>query len=393
MGARAARRRPLRHALLVAVAGATLLAGCAIGPASDRLAAADDTTPPTPQETGEDGRPGDGADDPTDSATTPEPERSADPEGSADDPEVLAEGLADACCLAELPGTDDVLVGSRTGEITRVTPEGGTTELGRPAVLAGSTTGELLGLAVDPRYDEAGSPSNWLYVFHGGTNQNQIVRYTLDEDGEPSLGSAPDTVLSRLPRGETANGGALAFDNDGMLLLATGAAGQPELATDPESEAGKILRVEPDGDPAPGNLPADSRIFSMGYPDVRGLAWDPDRNGLWAVAVTDEGAVEVTLVPPGGVGDDGGDRVRLPWEAGDAVPAGLAYVAGSLWVPSTVGTPLWRLPLDGVALSGGSAQELSPEGFPAPAAALAGADGASLLVLGQDGTLTRYHVD
>ncbi|KAB8158333.1 hypothetical protein FH609_010975 [Streptomyces sp. 3MP-14] len=393
MGERAARRRPLRHALLVAVAGATLLAGCAIGPASDRLAAADGTAPPAPEETGDEGRPGDGTEGPTDPATTPEPEHSAEPEGSADDPEVLAEGLADACCLAELPGTDDVLVGSRSGEITRVAADGGTTELGQLAVLAGNATGELLGLAVDPGYDEAGSTDNLLYAFYSGTDQRRVVRYTLNQRGDGELGTAPTTLVRDLPRGESANGGALAFGDDGLLYIATGAAGQPELATDPESEAGKILRVASDGTPAPGNLPADSRIYAMGYPDVRGLAWDQDRDGLWAVTVTDEGAVEVTLVPPGGVEDDGGDRVRLDWGAGDVAPAGLAYVAGSLWVPSAVGTPLWRLPLDGVELSGGSAQELSPDAFPTPAAALAGADGAALLVLGQDGTLTRYQVE
>ena len=65
-------------------------------------------------------------------------------------------------------------------------------------------------------------------------------------------GDAPRPIVTGIPRGSTNNRGALALDNQGALLVATGNAGDPA-AGNPTSLAGKVLRIDVDGQPAAGN--------------------------------------------------------------------------------------------------------------------------------------------
>ena len=54
------------------------------------------------------------------------------------------------------------------------------------------------------------------------------------------------------PNGSIHDGGRLAFGPDGYLYASTGETGNGELAQDRGSLGGKILRITPDGEPAPG---------------------------------------------------------------------------------------------------------------------------------------------
>ncbi|SOD66546.1 Glucose / Sorbosone dehydrogenase [Streptomyces zhaozhouensis] len=395
MGERAAHPRPLKHALLFAVAGATLLAGCAGGPAENRAQHVGIASDPSPPSKGTDGMDGEGASDGSTGDPTEEPEPVAPAEGSADSPVTTeVEGLEDPCCLAPIPGGEDVLVGSRSGALVRVTAEGESTPVGQIPALSQERPGELLGIALDPGHEDG--EDSWIYASYSTSEQVRIARLTYEQ--EAGLGSTPGILAGQLPLAESGSGGALTFGPEGMLYVATGGADAEE-AGDPESLAGKILRLEPNTTDSGGHQTPDPRIYSAGYPQVRGLAHDPARDRLWAVTVTEEDVAGVAQIPPGGAGEAGAggtpltwDSEEVGWPAETSDPVGVGYAAGSLWVPSSGdAAPLSRLPLDGPRLTG-PPQPLTPEAFPSPVATAAGQDGESLLVLGADGTLTRYRV-
>src|SRR5262249_2927394 len=79
-------------------------------------------------------------------------------------------------------------------------------------------------------------------------------------------------ILSGIPEASNHDGGALKFGPDGYLYVGTGDALSPSKAQDKSSLSGKILRIDRDGNAAPGN-PFGNRIWSLGHRNVQGFAW------------------------------------------------------------------------------------------------------------------------
>ncbi|GHF49911.1 hypothetical protein GCM10010218_34220 [Streptomyces mashuensis] len=265
--------------------------------------------------------------------------------------------------VAELPG-GDLLVGSRnTGRVTHVAVRDGRQEtLGTVPGVAASGEGGLLGLALSPGY----ASDHALYAYLTTASDNRVVRMPVDE-GAPEgrrLG-APRVVVDGIPKGEVHNGGRIAFGPDGMLYAGTGESGHRDLAQDRSSLGGKILRMTPDGRPAPGNPGPSSLVYSWGHRNVQGLAWDADKR-LWAAEFGQDTWDELNLIEPGrnygwprveGVAHRAGftDPV-VQWRPADASPSGLAYADGALWLAALRGERLWRVPLP----RGGAAETTGP---------------------------------
>src|SRR5262249_6536238 len=152
------------------------------------------------------------------------------------------------------------------------------------------------------------------------------------------------------------DGGRLAFGPDGMLYAGVGDALEQDRAQDPAALNGKILRMTPDGRPAPGNPFPGSVVYSYGHRNVQGLAWDSARR-LDASGLGLHRFDEVNLIQPGhnygwpvveGVGHD--PRFTDPlvtWPPSQASPSGVAIVDGQLYVCALRGKRLWQIPLDG----------------------------------------------
>ncbi|MCA6094161.1 PQQ-dependent sugar dehydrogenase [Streptomyces sp. SCA3-4] len=274
--------------------------------------------------------------------------------GSAEVVATAATRLASPWGVAPLPG-GDLLIGSRdTGTVVRVGADGGRrAPLGTVPDVAAAGEGGLLGLAASPRYPT----DHLLYAYVTTGSDNRIVRMPVDE-GAPEgrrLG-APAVVLRGIPKGTVHNGGRIAFGPDGMLYAGTGESGRRGLAQDRASLGGKILRLTPEGRPAPGNPDPGSVVYSYGHRNVQGLAWDAERR-LWASEFGQDTWDELNVVEPGGnygwpqaEGTAHRPGLKDPvvqWRTADASPSGLAYAAGSLWMAGLRGERLWRIPLRG----------------------------------------------
>ncbi|HLL32409.1 MAG TPA: PQQ-dependent sugar dehydrogenase [Streptomyces sp.] len=270
----------------------------------------------------------------------------------------VAEGLDSPWGLAPLPD-GDLLVSSRDeGTIVRVDGRTGkTTELGEVPGVSAAGEGGLLGIALSPDY----ASDHMVYAYFTSASDNRIVRMLHDEDkpaGE-QLG-APDTVFKGIPKGFVHNGGRIAFGPDRMLYAGTGESGEEGLSQDKESLGGKILRLTPEGEPAPGNPFPGSPVYSYGHRNVQGLAWD-GKQRLFAAEFGQDTWDELNAIKPGGnygwpeaegrSDDSGFENPVAQWSTDEASPSGIAYAEGSIWMAGLRGERLWRVPLKGTKAS------------------------------------------
>ncbi|MFJ8229059.1 PQQ-dependent sugar dehydrogenase [Streptomyces sp. NPDC094448] len=274
--------------------------------------------------------------------------------GSATVVATVATGLKSPWGAVALPD-GDLLVASRDqGTIGRVDAETGkVTEIGSVPGVAASGEGGLLGLALSPSF----AADRRVYAYFTTESDNRIARLRYDERRPAGQQlDAPDTILRDIPKGVVHNGGRIAFGPDKMLYAGTGEIGETGLAQDPESLGGKILRMTPDGRPAPGNPTPGSLVYSLGHRNVQGLAWDDDKR-LWASEFGQKTWDELNLIRPGknygwpkAEGKSGDPAFVDPvaqWKTDEASPSGLAYARGSLWMAGLRGERLWRIPLAG----------------------------------------------
>lgn len=204
--------------------------------------------------------------------------------------ETLVSGLDTPWDLAW--GPDDYLwVTERGGRISRVNPASGAiAQVGHINVLESGESG-LMGMAFHPSFES----EPYVYVAHsyrsGAGTRNRLVRLRY-EGG--SLGH-PETLLEAIPGARNHDGARLAFGPDGLLYMTTGDAGKASSAQELGSLAGKVLRLTPEGTPAPGN-PFGSPVFSYGHRNPQGLVFHPVTGVLYSAEHGPSDNDEVNLI-------------------------------------------------------------------------------------------------
>lgn len=197
--------------------------------------------------------------------------------------------------LAFTPDGDLLLSELQTGKI-RFFPKGQTTpnpqEFAKLPVPGDGVRG-LLGVAVDPDFGN----NHYVYVYQTapGPLRNRVVRFTANG----AVGTKPVVIIDNIPTGGH-DGGKFAFDKDGNLFISTGDAGDPSLAPDLASLAGKILRIKNDGSIPQDNPFPGSPIYALGFRNVFGMALHPDGQTLYASDNGPDCDDEVNRILPGG---------------------------------------------------------------------------------------------
>jgi glucose/arabinose dehydrogenase len=259
---------------------------------------------------------------------------------------VVARDLEVPWGLAFLPDGSALVSERDTTRIRQVSPGGRVRTVGRVTGVDGTAEGGLLGIALSPTYAE----DQLLFAYFTDGSQNVVARMTFDG----ARLSGQRRILDGIPGGPIHNGGRIAFGPDGFLYVGTGEAGRTELSQDRDSLGGKILRITPDGDPAPGNPFPGSPVYSLGHRNVQGLAWDA-QGRMWAAEFGQNTWDELNRIRPGRnygwpevEGRSSDDRFVNPvrqWRTDVASPSGIAVAAGSVFMAGLRGARLWQIPI------------------------------------------------
>ena len=128
-----------------------------------------------------------------------------------------------------------------------------------------SGDGGLMDIVLSPTYEQ----DRLMYAYISTPADNRVIRIA---DGD-----TPKDILTGIPRGATGNTGALMFTSPTTLEIMTGDAGNPAMAADPRSLAGKVLRIE---QPTTlGQAPPTTALSGVG--SGGGLCIDPVDGSLY----------------------------------------------------------------------------------------------------------------
>lgn len=211
--------------------------------------------------------------------------------------------------------------------------------------------GGLLGLAAHPNARQNG----WVFVYYtvnkNGRAVNRVERYRLSPGHTTAIFER--LLIDDIPAGQFHDGGRLKFGPDGNLYIGTGDARNPSLSQDLQSNAGKVLRIDIEGNPPKDNPAPESPVFISGVRNVQAFDWIDSS----ILAIGDHGPSgelgrtghdELTLAKAGAnLGwpstwqcDQGAGVTRpiLVWEQA-APPGGLAYYSGAA-IPEWIGSVL-----------------------------------------------------
>jgi glucose/arabinose dehydrogenase len=227
---------------------------------------------------------------------------------------VIARGIPHPFSLAFLPN-GDALVAERGGRLRMV----------RHAA-AGSQKAQLEtgSISATPAPSTVRGFGLLDVVLHPKFAENQLVYFTYAKEGEPVPNANPPRKYAAIALGRGklegmtlsgvkelfagewstgSSGSRLAFGNDGMLYMTTGAPFD-QSSQDPKSVLGKVLRLKDDGS-APADNPfvktagARPEVFTIGHRDQLGLTVHPASGAVLAAEHGPNGGDEINLIQAG----------------------------------------------------------------------------------------------
>ena len=155
--------------------------------------------------------------------------------------------------------------------------------------------GGLLGITTHPNFEE----NHFLYVFFTYEENDMLWNKILKITESNNKLKDAITIFDKIPGSVFTNGGFLKFGPNGKLFVGTGTVSDAShLPQNLDSLAGKILRFNDDGTIPEDNPFPDSPVYSLGFRNPQGMAWD-EAGDLYVVDLGPEKNDEINLIKSG----------------------------------------------------------------------------------------------
>lgn len=244
----------------------------------------------------------------------------------------VATGFAQPLYLEGIPGTSNVVVVQKGGRVRVLNPDTGVIDgvdfLNLSSVVSSDGERGLLGLAFSPQF----ASDRTLYVNLTNTAGNtEIRRYRMFTGSSTQADPSTADVILRIAQPfSNHNAGWIGFANSGLLYIPMGdggSGGDPNnVAQNPNSLLGKVLRIDVTGDDFPADPDRDYRIppgnafpggtggapevFALGLRNPYRASVDPVTGNLWMGDVGQNAIEEIDVLRPGDAGANFGWRLR-----------------------------------------------------------------------------------
>jgi glucose/arabinose dehydrogenase len=208
--------------------------------------------------------------------------------------------------MAFIPGTPYALVTERKGDLKLWRENGPVRAVAGTPAVAYAGQGGLGDVKLAPDFARSRMIYlSWAEAGDGGARGAAVGRARLVLDGEPRL-EGLRVIWRQQPKvpGAGHYSHRLAFSPDGKyLFVSSGERQKFTPAQDLGVNLGKIVRLLPDGTPAPGNPFAGkggvaAQIWTLGHRNVLGLKFD-GAGRLWGLEHGPRGGDELNLIEPG----------------------------------------------------------------------------------------------
>jgi glucose/arabinose dehydrogenase len=268
-----------------------------------------------------------------------------------EDGEVIAKNLEIPWSIEKIENT--FYLTERVGNIVKI--ENGDIERQRVELkqeLSTASEAGLLGFVLTSDFPE----SNLAYAYYTYVDTsgqfNRIITLRL----EGNVWREENTLVDKIPSGSWHHGGRLKLGPDEKLYATAGDAYESEIAQDPNSMGGKILRINLDGTIPSDNPFPNSYVYSLGHRNPQGLTWSPDGT-LYASEHGNDANDEINLIEasqnygwPLIEGEEEQEGMVSPLFTSGAsatwAPSGLDYYDNKLYVAALRGTALIEFNLD-----------------------------------------------